>query len=552
MTNAIGCDVSRYQIYFDPAKASGAVDFAIQKITEGLYIHSGLETMWAGVQKVGIRGAYHYQRSGVNWQAQADLFLNTAAKKSFHIYALDLEGYGNTVNSAMLLDTQRIINYWKTKASQRVILYTNINFYNQLKFVVGEVWLNTIPLWIAYPNQTPGKPVLPSGRQTWSVHQYSWTGIPSRWGTGYNTDENVFNGTLAEMQAWAGGTIIPPPVITDGHQQIRRYNSTINIWRGQARVKVTNNGGDLIRPSAFISTGAEVIANGDGWDKLAPHPHKPLSLAVSEKTWVQSVQFEGRPFYNSKTSGVSVISTTDKSDAKNLVSGTRTLAKSGINMFAASTDPEHVTERHPRTAIGYTLDGKQIACVVDGRSTISAGVTLKELANIMLEAGAWYALELDGGDSSYMAVKGVQVSKNGDIINGVKTVRATVNSVLYFTEAGMTNGTAREALGNIASVRNAPDVSGAKVGTLAGGSTVSFMELVNGSKVATDKWLKLPDGISYVNQNVAGKVYFTILTMPSEPPPPVEKKITDIDIQLAAGSVVTMFYSDGSSESKTA
>ena len=88
------------------------------------------------------------------------------------------------------------------------------------------------------------------------------------------------------------------------------------------------------------------------------------------------------------------------------------------------------------------------------------------------------------------------------------------------------NGTAKEIKGNSPSIRSAPDVSGAKVGSLPAGVTIEFMELVPGSKVATDKWLKLPNGIHFVNQNVGGVEYFKILTMPTtQPPPPVSESI---------------------------
>lgn len=229
MTNAIGCDVSRYQITFNPAIATGAINFAIQKISEGLYIHTGLETMWAGVKQIPIRGAYHYQRSGQAWQAQADLFLSLAQAKSFHIYALDLEGYGNIVDAAMLLDTQRIINYWIANTNKRVVLYTNISYYNQLKIIVGTDWLNSIPLWIAYPNHDPGNPVLPVSRATWSIHQYSWTGQAARWGTGANTDEDIFNGTVEQMRTWAGVIDAPPTGET------MAKNKVIITWDGGCR-----------------------------------------------------------------------------------------------------------------------------------------------------------------------------------------------------------------------------------------------------------------------------------------------------------------------------
>ena len=54
--------------------------------------------------------------------------------------------------------------------------------------------------------------------------------------------------------------------------------------------------------------------------------------------------------------------------------------------------------RHPRTAIGSSKDGKEIIMVtVDGRQQKSLGMTLTELANLMLELGAYNAINLDGG-----------------------------------------------------------------------------------------------------------------------------------------------------------
>ena len=62
-------------------------------------------------------------------------------------------------------------------------------------------------------------------------------------------------------------------------------------------------------------------------------------------------------------------------------------------------------ELHPRTAIGYSADKTNIIiCVVDGRG-VSAGVTTKELAQLMKSAGAYTALNLDGGGSTCMYIK---------------------------------------------------------------------------------------------------------------------------------------------------
>ena len=73
-------------------------------------------------------------------------------------------------------------------------------------------------------------------------------------------------------------------------------------------------------------------------------------------------------------------------------------------------------ELHPRTGFGYTQDKKTaIHCVVDGRSTISAGANTKELAEIMKFVGAYNAMNLDGGGSSCLFLKDFgPMNKNSD------------------------------------------------------------------------------------------------------------------------------------------
>ncbi|MEG2599977.1 MAG: phosphodiester glycosidase family protein [Muribaculaceae bacterium] len=70
-------------------------------------------------------------------------------------------------------------------------------------------------------------------------------------------------------------------------------------------------------------------------------------------------------------------------------------------------------ELHPRTAIGYSRNkDKLYFCVVDGRYVNSVGVTTKQLADIMKYAGANYALNLDGGGSSCLYIKGFEQVNN--------------------------------------------------------------------------------------------------------------------------------------------
>lgn len=64
--------------------------------------------------------------------------------------------------------------------------------------------------------------------------------------------------------------------------------------------------------------------------------------------------------------------------------------------------------RHPRTAVGISADGRRVLLVVvDGRQPpYSEGMTLPELARLMLALGATGAINLDGGGSSTMVVAG--------------------------------------------------------------------------------------------------------------------------------------------------
>jgi exopolysaccharide biosynthesis protein len=60
-------------------------------------------------------------------------------------------------------------------------------------------------------------------------------------------------------------------------------------------------------------------------------------------------------------------------------------------------------ERNPRTAAGISRNGRRLILVaVDGREYQNAGMTLRELADLMLALGARDAINLDGGGSTTM------------------------------------------------------------------------------------------------------------------------------------------------------
>ncbi len=73
-----------------------------------------------------------------------------------------------------------------------------------------------------------------------------------------------------------------------------------------------------------------------------------------------------------------------------------------------------VDRRHPRTAAGVTADDVLLMVAVDGRSGISQGATLDELASIMKGLGAINAINLDGGGSTTMVARGAVVNAPTD------------------------------------------------------------------------------------------------------------------------------------------
>lgn len=74
-----------------------------------------------------------------------------------------------------------------------------------------------------------------------------------------------------------------------------------------------------------------------------------------------------------------------------------------------------IHDLHPRTAIGYTKDGKLLILAVEGRNPkVAEGASLIDMASIFVQWGCTEALNLDGGGSSCLLVNGLQTIKPSD------------------------------------------------------------------------------------------------------------------------------------------
>lgn len=92
--------------------------------------------------------------------------------------------------------------------------------------------------------------------------------------------------------------------------------------------------------------------------------------------------------------------------------------------------PDITLGRAPRTALGTTADGKLVLVTVNGRQdNISIGMSLQELAELMQNLGAMEAMNLDGGGSSTMVVRGIVLNAPSD-----GRPRAVSNAVLVWAD----------------------------------------------------------------------------------------------------------------------
>lgn len=119
------------------------------------------------------------------------------------------------------------------------------------------------------------------------------------------------------------------------------------------------------------------------------------------------------------------------------IGGLPRIIRDGQNVVAQTYQQEGASSsftysRHPRTAVGFSKDSTKIYLVtVDGRQATSVGMTLDELANFMLTLGVWHGVNLDGGGSTTMVVRGQVVNSPSDATGE----RSVSNALLVVSSA---------------------------------------------------------------------------------------------------------------------
>jgi len=153
------------------------------------------------------------------------------------------------------------------------------------------------------------------------------------------------------------------------------------------QVEVAGNGGfwgDLQGPRGLAAGG------GSAWPRVAPDPE--YGTLVIDAAGRATIHHPDEP--------------PDLERAREAVSGRPVLVVDGAPDVEALEGFPTASDRAPRTAVGVSRDGRTlIIVVVDGRQRDSRGMSLHELATMLVELGAHRALNLDGGGSSEMFVR---------------------------------------------------------------------------------------------------------------------------------------------------
>jgi exopolysaccharide biosynthesis protein len=219
---------------------------------------------------------------------------------------------------------------------------------------------------------------------------------------------------------------------TDPPQRI--YAVAIDLTSPDVKVRVSRGGADpdgdgkwtttLQRPSTVAEReGFEVTINGDFFSHLngkdaegaaalkqfkGSTPATVSGPATTDgKTWAVPTQEDGRAaFILDAQNHPTIAKMKDPpANAAQVIAGSHIIVQGGKDV--APTGKGLADGPHPRTAVGIADGGKRLVLVVvDGRNKEKAvGMSLKELAKVMIDLGCESALNLDGGGSSAIILR---------------------------------------------------------------------------------------------------------------------------------------------------
>ena len=200
-----GIDISKWNGDWNAQKAKSAgASFVFIKASQAAYIDPKFLDNWKIAKDAELyQGAYHY------------MDYTRPVRESANFYAAILDNYPGELPP--VVDYEQSRNDNNTAAARaylrefleilksrghKPIIYTSSGFWT--KYGDKSSYWAEFPLWLAQ-YVTASKPSVPLPWTKWIFWQYSSTGKGSTYGTqSYNVDLNRFNGTLEDLEKFAG------------------------------------------------------------------------------------------------------------------------------------------------------------------------------------------------------------------------------------------------------------------------------------------------------------------------------------------------------------
>ena len=276
---------------------------------------------------------------------------------------------------------------------------------------------NNPPAWEA----NRGKVVRPSAGNGWTVSSvregityYAFSGKDDV--TGVKQEAFAVDVDLSNTKYTVELTYTIPAAVTSDVHKDHKAIATINAGYEAASIFIRVNGTNKSAiPNTQISTTgvpnwkSEAAFFCDGVRNVSIAGAGEFIRPYKAPTEYQALVTKQRNFYMQRTDKYILSSSPMLLDDYNPVG--ETFIDNTINNWSSlnSENPQyHQRKRHPRTAVALTHDNHFIMFVVDGRTSISNGMSAKELTQFLVKYfNPQYALNLDGGGSTAMCVEGL-------------------------------------------------------------------------------------------------------------------------------------------------
>jgi exopolysaccharide biosynthesis protein len=200
-----------------------------------------------------------------------------------------------------------------------------------------------------------------------------------------------------------------------GINRQREANEMVLFTPEFHRTTLTTTGGVEI----IVQNGVVTSLRDSAGSTTIPHDGVILSCSGTAREWVlTNVRLGMKASMTTQIEVIEQEKSTGFRAAEDIVGGVSQLIADGkitLTWQREGAAEDFALSRHPRTAIAKLADGRILLATVDGRQPgISAGMTLAELAQMLLDFGAVQAMNLDGGGSTTMVIDGKIVNKPSD------------------------------------------------------------------------------------------------------------------------------------------